>query len=194
MPLHHSIFRRKEMSCCCEQTSLDKNLGMWNKHSPGQKSFFTLTSRGWGNGPEGAEHSNCLSPHLTGFQRHRYNWTFRPRLTRPPCASPALSLWGPPLWCPRLTSHYYSPSPSPGPRAHHTLHGFCSCAGLGMCLQTQVRAPGRFPSSVSSLPALQSLERAFLSHLVFQLFTGRKWICYPMEWNGNLIYGFAHWK
>lgn len=136
-------------------------LGMWNKHSPGQKSFFTLTFRGWGDGPAGAEHSKCWSPNLTGFQQHRYNWILRPRLTRFPVCISSTFPAGPFSLTPSCPPTIILPTPG----ACCALLGFCSYAGLGMWLQTQVRASGRFPH-LSPFCLLSSVWKEHFFHIL----------------------------
>lgn len=111
------------------------------------------------------------------------------------CAFPALSLRGPSLWHPHALPLLFS---QPLPRAWSLL---CSAWVLllrwfGNVAPDTSQGIWEIPPSVSFLPAVQCLERAFLSHLVqfSSCSQGENKSATTMEWNGNLTYGFTHWK
>lgn len=150
-------------------------LGMWNKHSPGQKSFFTLTFRGWGDSPAGAEHSKCWSPNLMGFQQHRYNWILRPRLTRFPVCISSTFPAGPFSLTPSCPPTIILPTPPQG------LEPAVLCLGFALTLVWECGSrhkSGHLGDSpiclLSACSPVSGKSISFTSCPVFQLFTGRK--------------------
>lgn len=111
------------------------------------------------------------------------------------CAFPALTLRGPPLWCPHALPLLFS---QPLPRAWSLLRSawVLLLRWFGNVAPDTSQGTWEIPPSVSFLPALQCLERAFLSYLVqfSSCSQGENKSATAKEWNGNLTYSFTHWE